>query len=268
MSAIRSPVVAGSFYPGSAAELAGAVDYQLGVAARAVARPSIDADRIRGLIVPHAGYQYSGPIAASAYALLARLHHAPSVVVIIGPSHFEPLGGLAVARHDAWHTPLGDSQLDDDVRDSLLQAGAGHRDAAHRSEHSLEVQLPFLQRSLPDVPVLPVAVGFGSPSAGAETVVAALPDDALLLVSTDLSHYHDAATARRQDARTASAVEALEVDALQPDDACGFDALRLAMAWAGARGYRIVRLDLRNSADTAGDAWRVVGYGAFAIVGA
>lgn len=266
MSDLRHAVVAGTFYPGSADQLALSVDSLLGVAS-ALDRPDFPPHELRGLVVPHAGYEYSGPVAATAYALLAQLAKPPSVVVILGPSHFEPLEGLAPAPHDAWSTPLGEVSLDGDVRRRLTRAGAVSSDLPHRAEHSIEVQLPFLQRCLPGVAVLPVAVGHGPPRVGAEALDEALSAEALLVVSTDLSHYHGAATARRLDARTAAAVEDLAVDELQAADACGVDALRMGLAWAVRRGYRVARLDLRNSADTAGDPTRVVGYGAFGIIG-
>jgi AmmeMemoRadiSam system protein B len=263
VTGVREPVVAGSFYPGSADLLASTVDELL--ASATVRGPAIEPGALRGLIVPHAGYVYSGPVAASGYALL-RPSATPAVVVILGPSHFESLTGMAVAPHDAWRTPLGEVPLDRALRRAIVDAGATSDDLPHRAEHSIEVQLPFLQRCLPGVPILPVAVGRGSPHAKAELLDQVLPLDALLVVSTDLSHYHDAATASELDERTAASIEAGAVDDLRDADACGVDALRLALAWALRRGDALQRLDLRNSADTAGDPSRVVGYGAFAII--
>jgi hypothetical protein len=260
---IRRPVAAGSFYPGSAASLADTVEDLL---ASARVEPLAAGEVVRGVVSPHAGYVYSGPIAASAYRFL-RLAPAPARIVVLGPSHFEPLSGLAVTGADAWRTPLGDVAVDDAARAMLLRDGAISADAPHRSEHSIEVQLPFLQHSFPGVPVLPVAVGRGDPEVGARTIAATLAHDGLLVVSTDLSHYLDGDAARRVDRRTAAAVEALDLDRLRPDDACGFDALRVGLAWARGLGYDVRLLDLRSSADTAGDPHRVVGYGAFGIVG-
>lgn len=265
VSIVRGPVAAGSFYPGSADVLAATVDELLAAGSK-VHRPAIPPGRLRGLIVPHAGYVYSGPVAATAYGLLNALAHPPSVVVILGPSHFEPLDGMAVAPHDAWDTPLGSVPLDHWIRGALTEAGATLDDRPHRAEHSIEVQLPFLQRCLPAVPVVPLAVGSGRPVVAADQLRQALPDGALLVVSTDLSHYHDAATARELDARTADVIEALDFDQLGYGDACGADAVRVALAWARSLGHRVERLDLRTSADTAGDPHRVVGYGAFAII--
>ncbi len=259
MGEVRSPVVAGSFYPGSADRLGAEVDSLL-ASTRAWSGPAV-----HGIVVPHAGYLYSGPVAASAYACLAARGDLARIV-IAGPSHFVALRGLAVTGANTWCTPLGDVTIDDAGREALVAAGTVVDDAPHRSEHSLEVQLPFLQRCCPGVPVLPVAVGQGAPVVAARILGAPLGDGAALVVSTDLSHYHDAGTARRLDTRTAAAVEELDPAAIGPDDACGADPLRAAMAWARALGHRIELLDLRNSADTVGDPARVVGYGAFAIV--
>lgn len=265
MSQVRPPVVAGSFYPRSAEVLAATVDGLLRRAAAVVERCAVEPGLVRAVIVPHAGYSYSGPVAAVAYALLAKLT-PPPLVVILGPSHFAPLTGLVVPAHDAWATPLGQLQLAAGVRQGLVRGGARSDDLPHRDEHSIEVQLPFLQRCLPGVPIMPVAVGQGAPQAGAALLDRALPDGALLVVSTDLSHYHDATMARRLDALTAAAIEERAIADLEPADACGFEALCLGLAWATTHDLRIHRLDLRNSADTAGDPSRVVGYGAFAIV--
>jgi AmmeMemoRadiSam system protein B len=256
--------VAGFFYAGSAGALASEVDALLAGADTAACAGL----QVRGVITPHAGYLYSGPVAASAYACLVSGGAKPARVVIAGLSHFVAWHGLAVSGAGAWRTPLGEVVIDAGGREALVDAGATVDDAPHRDEHSIEVQLPFLQRCLPGIPVLPVAVGRGVAEDAATILEAVLTDDTVLVVSTDLSHYHDAAAARRLDARTAAAVEALDLDAVTSDDACGADPLRAAMAWARTREYRIELLDLRNSADTAGDPQRVVGYGAFAIAAA
>jgi len=264
--AVRAPVAAGSFYPGSPTRLAADVDDLLATAtttAASAGRPSGGA--VRGIIVPHAGYVYSGPIAATAYAVATVPGRRPARVVILGPSHFEPLRGLAVPSHLSWRTPLGDIAIDAHARRTLVDAGVTLDDRAHRSEHSIEVQLPFVQRCFPGAPVLPVAVGWGDPWRGGDLVAKVLTDDTLLVVSTDLSHYHDAQTTRALDARTAAVVEALDLERLHDEDACGVEALLVGIACARRHGWQIRLLDLRNSADTAGDPDRVVGYGAFAL---
>ena len=263
---VREPAAAGRFYPGSAVALASVVDRLLDEAA--VPPPAQPPHRLRGLIVPHAGYAYSGPIAASAYALVRAVEARPPGVIILGPSHFWPLQGAALASHTAWRTPLGDVAVDAARRERALAAGLAVDDAAHASEHSIEVQLPFLQRLWPEgswPPVLPIAVGQGPPEALAASL-AAIVDERLVIVSSDLSHYRSAVEARRLDARTAAAIEARDPAALDDDDACGCQPLRAALVWARRNGLTVRLVDLRNSADTGGSPARVVGYGAFAIV--
>jgi AmmeMemoRadiSam system protein B len=263
-SQVRTAVAAGRFYPGSAELLAADVDALL-AGARGASDAVAAGARVRGVIAPHAGYAYSGPIAASAYAALSSVTPPPSRVIILGPSHFVPLRGFAAPSHAAWGTPLGEVAVDDDARRAAVAAGAAIDDEVHRSEHSIEVQLPFIQRCFDRVTVLPLAIGAGDADRGADLLDQLMSAATLLVVSTDLSHYRDAATARRLDARTAAAIEALDDTSLRPDDACGFDPLRVGMAWVRRHGHRVELLDLRTSADTAGDPTRVVGYGAFAI---
>ncbi|MEA2025699.1 MAG: AmmeMemoRadiSam system protein B [Chloroflexota bacterium] len=262
---VREPVVAGSFYPGSAKDLASSIDGLLADVDPASDQRPTQHRALRGIVVPHAGYVYSGPIAATAYALLAAQGPHPRRIVILGPSHFEPLRGWAVPTHRAWRTPLGEVLLDDTTRRITLDGGAVADDDPHRSEHSLEVQLPFIQRVCPGVPVLPIAVGRYPHKREVDLLTSIMTEDAVLVVSTDLSHYHDADTARRLDSRTAAAVVALDDASLDSESACGCDALRLSIAWARGSGLDARLLDLRSSADTAGDPDRVVGYGAFAI---
>jgi AmmeMemoRadiSam system protein B len=169
---------------------------------------------------------------------------------------------LAASDAEVWRTPLGDVPLDPPP------AGVPVDDSAHRREHALEVQLPFLVRLLEDPRLLPLAVGTGDPQAAADLLEPLWADPSLLLVcSTDLSHYLDQTSAQRRDERTAEAVVGLDVDRLGPHDACGVDALRALLVLARRHGGTVDLLDLRTSADTAGDAHRVVGYGAFALRG-
>jgi len=251
---IRSPVAAGLFYPARPEELATTVDRLLAAAAPSGAR-----EGVLGLVAPHAGYLYSGPVAASAFALAPRAAR----VALLGPAHFVALEGAAVSAADAWATPLGDVQVAEDLRQAALAAGAVTDDAPHREDHALEVELPFLQRACPDgLEVLPVAVGRATPAEVAD-LIAAL--DAFLVVSTDLSHYHEHTTAQRLDRETAEAVVARRSEAIGSDRACGVFALRGLVEHARRRDLAIELLDLRTSADTAGDPWSVVGYGAFAV---
>jgi AmmeMemoRadiSam system protein B len=257
-------VVAGTFYPARTDLLRDTVSK---LVARADPPPVEGA--LRALIAPHAGYVYSGPVAASAYAVLARASPRPRRIVLLGPSHFATLRGLALPEAEGLETPLGVVPVDP------LAATLGERfpqvtrsAQAHRREHSLEVQLPFLQSVLPErFTVLPLAVGLATPADVAEVVELAwsLPET-LVVVSTDLSHYLPADEARAVDARTSRLVLAGEFESLEPDMACGYHPLAGLLLAARRRGFSIALLDLRNSGDTAGGPGSVVGYGAFAVV--
>ena len=260
---VRLPAVAGMFYPGDRTALERSVR-ELLAAANAHPLPQPPA----ALVVPHAGYVYSGPIAARAYRTLAPFAQRYRRVALFGPSHFVPFRGLAVPASRAFATPLGEVPVDEDARARLRSLPfVRESDAPHEPEHSLEVQLPFLQLVLPGRPVLPIACGEADPEEVAAAMERAVEaEETLLLVSTDLSHYYDWATARRLDEETARAVESLRPEALGPDSACGRVPLRGLLVWAAGHGLEPVRLDLRNSGDTAGDRSRVVGYGAWAFL--
>ena len=258
-------MAAGTFYPGRADELAAMVDSMLAGAKAVGGSHGSDQAPPVALVAPHAGYAFSGPVAASAYALLrgSDIHRA----AILGPAHFVPLRGCAVPATDVWRTPLGQVGIDRELRNTLEGPGVAVDEAPHEPEHSIEVQLPFLQRVLgAGLTVLPVAVGASEPGEIA-TMIEALADDAVIIVSTDLSHYHDHATARQLDRRTADAVLAREPGSIGPEDACGVFALRGLVELARRRRLQTELLDLRTSAETAGDPLRVVGYGAFALRG-
>jgi AmmeMemoRadiSam system protein B len=258
VSGLRPPVAAGSFYPGRAAELAETVERLL-----AAARPSPLAGELRALVAPHAGYVFSGAVAATAFATLPPQARSLRVAVL-GPSHFAPLCGVAVSGADGWRTPLGTVPVDGGLKAIAVTAGAVVNDEPHARDHALEVELPFLQqRAREGLRVLPVAIGGAADETAA--VVTALSTEALIVVSTDLSHYHDDATARRLDRQTADAVVALDASAITASHACGADALRSLLGHARRAGWLCTQLDLRTSADASGDAERVVGYGAFAL---
>jgi hypothetical protein len=262
---IREPAVAGTFYPYDPETLRQAVrgcleEGRLRLRGKDVAAP-------KALIAPHAGYVYSGPIAGSAYATLAAQRDRIERVVLLGPSHRVAFRGLALSSATAWHTPLGDVPLD--------RAGAAELeklpqvrvfDAAHADEHSLEVQLPFLQEALGSFALLPIVAG----DATAEEVAQVIElvwggPETLIVVSSDLSHYYDQATARRLDGITTAAIEALRPERLDEDSACGRVPVRGLLVSARQRGLAARTLDLRNSGDTAGPRDRVVGYGAYAF---
>jgi AmmeMemoRadiSam system protein B len=221
----------------------------------------------KALIVPHAGYVYSGPVAASAYLHLAPLCGTITRVVLLGPSHRLGFHGLALSSADYFDTPLGRIAVDKTAQQAL--AGLQQvqvLDAAHALEHSLEVQLPFLQQMLGVFRLVPVVVG----EARAEEVSEVLERlwggaETLIVVSSDLSHYHDYATAQRMDGATSRAIEQLRYEDLQYGDACGRIPVSGLLHCIRGHGGRMRTVDLRNSGDTAGPRDRVVGYGAYVL---
>lgn len=259
---VRPPAVAGFFYPGDAAELAATVDACLAQAAAPRGGPPPKA-----LIVPHAGYVYSGPVAGSAYARIAP--HAGTIrrVVLLGPAHRAWLRGLAAPGVEGFATPLGVVPIDRRAIDAVADLPQVQvSDAPHAGEHSLEVQLPFLQRVLGAFALAPFAVGDASAEEVAEVIERLWGGpETLILVSSDLSHYHDYATARRLDGAACAAIEALDDARLGPDSACGRVPLTGLLRVARATGLRVETLDLRSSGDTAGGRDRVVGYGAWSF---
>jgi AmmeMemoRadiSam system protein B len=262
-AATRVPAVAGRFYPAGARALAECVDALLD----AVPLPAGDTTAT-GYVVPHAGYRYSGPTAAHAYARLRRDAVGVRRVVLVGPAHYAPLVGCAAPEAAGWATALGRVPIDvDGVRALARDGHVTVDDRPHAPEHSLEVQLPFLQRVLaPYVPVLPVAVGRSPAEDVAGMLVAASAEPGTVVVcSTDLSHYLDRATADARDGRTARAVLDLAGDRIGGRDACGAFALRGFVGWARRADLRVRLLHRCTSADTAGDPGRVVGYASFAV---
>jgi hypothetical protein len=260
---VRPPAVAGRFYPADPEELRDLVDRLLGEV-RARPQPVPPA----ALVAPHAGYRYSGAVAATAYA---RLPDAVLRVVLLGPAHLWPLDGMAVPAVDALATPLGTVAVDDDARTAATAVpGVAVDDRPHDGEHSLETQLPFLQRVLgPDLAVLPVLVGRTQPESVSAVLTALLAvDGALAVVSTDLSHHLDERSAHERDRRTAEAVLARDAGALGPDDACGHHPLRGLLHHAAERRWTVDLLRLATSADSGAGRTRVVGYGAFLLHGA
>lgn len=251
--------MAGSFYPKEPSALATLVDRLL-----SAARLVTGSDAPKALIVPHAGYIYSGPIAASAYARLRNVAGRIRRVVLLGPSHFVPFDGLALPGTSTWATPLGEVPIETEAAARL--PGVVTLPAAHAKEHSLEVQLPFLQRLLPRFSLVPLVVG----RASAEEVAAVLEalwggEETLVLLSSDLSHYLPYEAAQAVDLATAACIEGLSLAPLQGEDACGARGVNGLLVTARRRRLTVERLDLRSSGDTEGDRDRVVGYGAFAF---
>jgi AmmeMemoRadiSam system protein B len=261
---VRRPAVAGQFYAGHAAQLRAEVAELLASApAYCAASPKA---RIKALIVPHAGYVYSGRVAATAFAPL-RDHAAIERVVVIGPAHYVPVRGIAIPTADAFETPLGRLPVDHAalaaISDMSFVIGA---DDPHAPEHALEVELPFLQALLRRFAVVPLLVGDVAPINVADVLRRLWGGpETLIVVSSDLSHYHDYDTARRLDAATADAIERHDWGHLGPNDACGFLPIAGLLIEAARRGLRAQRLSLCNSGDAAGGRDRVVGYGAWIL---
>lgn len=259
MNAIREPAVAGQFYPGSARELTASVEALLGAAP-----PVADGLPPKALIVPHAGYDYSGAVAAAAYAYLAPHGARYRRVILFGPCHRVPIEGMAMSGAARFRTPAGDVAVDQDAVLNVDLPELRTFDIAHEREHSLEVHLPFLGALLDEFSVVPVVVGNAEPQ-----VVAAALDalwggpETLIVISSDLSHYLDYDAARRRDAATCRAIERFEADRIGYEDACGAMPLRGLLVTAKRRGMTFRRVDLRNSGDTAGTKERVVGYGSW-----
>jgi AmmeMemoRadiSam system protein B len=261
MIATRPPAVAGSFYESHPVALRREVDALLETA------PSpARAEAPKALIVPHAGHVYSGPIAASAYALLRPFAERYRRVVLLGPTHRVPLRGLGLPGVGAFATPLGLVPVDEAaVAVAARCPGVTVSPAAHAREHSLEVQLPFLQRVLPSFSLVPLAVGAASEAEVADVLEQLWGgQETLLVVSSDLSHFEDYDTARAHDLATARRFLALDGH-FDGEDACGCVPVRGLLALARRRRLAIELVDLRSSGDTAGDKDRVVGYGAFAF---
>ncbi|HEY7608538.1 MAG TPA: AmmeMemoRadiSam system protein B [Alphaproteobacteria bacterium] len=268
-SSIRQPAVAGQFYPDGANALGRAVDGLL-----AAASPATGGAAPKAVIAPHAGFAYSGPVAAAAYARLRPLRHTIRRVVLLGPAHRVPFRGMALSGVRAFRTPLGDVPVDTAAIERIKRfPEVSELPQAHAGEHSLEVHLPFLQRVFADFALLPIVVSDASPAAVAAVIEALWGGaETLIVVSSDLSHYEPCRAARAHDRGTAEAIERLDPRRLGPDDACGCIPIAGLLAAARTHGLECLRLDLRNSGDTAGagpdEGREVVGYGAWAFTAA
>ncbi len=260
MTSVRAPCVAGQFYPDSPESLGRRLTELIGpVPAEPMA--------LKAIIAPHAGYQYSGAVAGTAYAAIAHLREQIRKVVLLGPAHRVGFRGIAAPGDDAWATPLGSSPVNRAAIASILDIpGVRVYDPAFAGEHALEVQLPFLQHVLHDFTVVPLLVGDTRPE-HVDRVLERLWDgpDTLIVVSSDLSHYQPYETACRLDLDTSQAIEALQINRLNGHFACGFLPIAGLLRRAAALDLRVTTLDLRNSGDTAGGRDQVVGYGAYAF---
>lgn len=261
MSTVRPPAVAGSFYPGDAVTLSGQIKAFLIEADETVGAPP------KALIAPHAGYIYSGPVAAHAYAHLEPVKDIIKRVVLLGPCHRVAVEGLALSSADAFQTPLGPVGIDHTMDDALRALPQVQTfDATHADEHSLEVHIPFLQTVLDDFKLIPLVVGQTSPDEVAEVLKLLWGGpETLIVVSTDLSHYLDYDNAHIIDQQTCEAIEHLNHHAIGNKQACGRMPVKGLLALAARKHMNIRTLDLRNSGDTAGPRDHVVGYGAWAL---
>lgn len=263
MNAVRRSAVAGSFYPDDPLELAQMIDGFL----QAVP-PSSEAAPPVALVVPHAGYVYSGPVAAAAYARLVPWRAWIRRVMVVGPAHRLPVRGLALSSASGFATPLGVVPVDTDAVAALLSRPSVYiDDLAHGPEHCIEVHLPFLQRALGSdwslVPALAADIAAES-LADVLSLVWGAPDT-LVIVSTDLSHYHPIDVARTLDQRTAAAIVTRSWEEIGREHACGAVPLRAALELARRGRHHVEALDVRTSGDTAGTPDRVVGYGSFVV---
>jgi AmmeMemoRadiSam system protein B len=256
----RRPAAAGVFYPSERESLASAVRELLDSVLPS--RDPIGAATVRGIVVPHGLYGKAGPVMASAWSRIRPAAERIRRVVLLGPAHHAPVLGLAAPFADAFATPLGVVAVDRIAVETarrfpqLLVS-----DVPHEQEHSLEVQLPFVQTVLPGATIVPLIVGDATSAEAAQVLAELWDDDTLAVVSTDLSQYYDAATAQRLDEDTARAVESLDRERIREEHACGHAALRALLAVAEERGLRASRLALAH----AGEQHEVVGFGAFAV---
>lgn len=260
---VRLPAVAGLFYPGSTAALEDEVDTLL---RSATCHPAAVTEVPKAIVVPHAGYIYSGPIAASVYSLLAPIAERIRRVVLLGPTHRIGVNGLALPSVAYFSTPLGRIEIDREAAAALTDLPqVVVADPPHAQEHSLEVQLPFLQRVLKNFRLLPLAVGQASTDAVAEVLERLWGGpETLIVVSSDLSHYLPYAAACEIDSQTAERIVAFEPN-ISHDEACGATPLNGLLLAARRHHLDAQLIDLRNSGDTAGDRSRVVGYGGFSF---
>jgi AmmeMemoRadiSam system protein B/AmmeMemoRadiSam system protein A len=276
---VREPAVAGQFYPSDPGELAGQIDAYL---TQAQAQP---VGELKALVCPHAGYVYSGPVAAYAYKLLEGRHY--DTVVVMGPSHYAYMRACALPDAAEYRTPLGDVPISRKAAllaqsrpfaldppcavqrpgwASMVQRVVRGRDTAETWEHSVEVEIPFLQKTLKSFELVPVVCGDVDPAQAARALAPFLDDRTLFVASSDLSHYYKYDEARRLDHDCVSAICSLDLKSMENQQACGKIPILILMNIAKERGWKVRLLDCRNSGDTSGDTSAgVVGYAAIAF---
>jgi AmmeMemoRadiSam system protein B len=256
----RPAAVAGIFYDADPHQLRAEVSRLL-----ASARSLSGSGRPKAMIVPHAGYQYSGQVAATAFATLGQSASTIERVVLMGPAHYVPVRGIAAPVVEAFETPLGPVRLDQEVLAAISGLPAiAFTDEPHAAEHALEVELPFLQVLLPRFTAVPLLVGDTTPH-GVAAVLSQVwgGPETVLVISSDLSHFLEYEIAQRRDAATADMIENGDWTSLRPADACGYLAIAGLLVESERRGLRASRLALCNSGDQVGSRNRVVGYGAW-----
>jgi AmmeMemoRadiSam system protein B len=266
---VRQPAVAGAFYPSSKRELSAMIDGFLDSTSKFALSKIPKRAIIRGLVLPHAGYIYSGIVAASGFNLVKKEKFARNPkVVLLGPSHHTAFNGLATCSYTEWETPLGRIKIDpltleftrkypNDVTDF---------DTAHVQEHCLEVEVPFLQTVLPSFSLIPLLTGDGEPRRFAEILIEYEKGIDFFVISSDLSHYYPYEAARRLDARANEAIPTLDIKKVESEvEACGKQGILTLMHMAKKKNWQGVLVDYKNSGDTAGDRNAVVGYGCYAF---
>jgi MEMO1 family protein len=255
----RPAACAGRFYPAAPQDLRTQINAALhGACCASGPAP-------KAVIAPHAGYVYSGPVAGSAFARWERAGDGVQRIVVLGPSHYVALSGMAVSSADGFETPLGRVPLDTGGIATLLSLPQVRvHEEAHRPEHCIELELPFLQVLFDRFVLVPLLVGSATDQE-VDEVLELLWDQpgTRVVVSSDLSHFHEYAKALAMDAETARAIENLQAEMITSDRACGSIAMRGLLRLARRRAMTVTTVDLRNSGDTAGSRDRVVGYGAF-----
>lgn len=256
----RPAAVAGSFYPADPVVLKNMLADMIGKAVATGPAP-------KAMILPHAGYIYSGETAARGYGLLRDAHQQIKRVVLLGPTHRVAIRGLATVSSSAFETPLGKIPIDQPgVARALELPQVVIMDEAHAQEHSLEVHLPFLQTILDDFSLLPFAVGDATANEVSEVIECLWGgDETLIVISSDLSHFHDYETAVKRDQKTSQAIEALRLEDISHHDACGATPINGLLQLARRQHFGISLIDYRNSGDTAGSKDSVVGYGAYIL---
>lgn len=254
---VRKPAVAGYFYPSNKEKL---ISYIEGFTKE---RSEIEGS-VRGLIVPHAGYECSGPVAGKAYALLKGKSYKR--VVLIGPSHYVDFYGYSFGSFDAFETPLGTVRVDTSIIKDISKEEINLWDLPHLHEHSLEVQIPFLQRLLGDFLLVPVVYGRVEGERIKELLELFPSEDTLFVISSDLSHYYPDKIARVLDGYCHRWILEDDINSKERCEACGKRGIEGFLLFAREKGLKLKMVDYKTSAETCGDSKRVVGYGAYAFI--